>query len=203
MDQVYNLYRRDQRVKAGKPRFDFVTDVAGDDTAERVLVHGSDLVVFGQRFKEGTSYVYTKIGVKSPEHILDVTARDVTGDGKADIIVRAVLPAQASESLGGKVVTRHALFIYKIQQHAITRVFAAETGRSLDDDMILGLVRFTPVGTGVEIELLPGRAVGWTQKTYPFPEDKTPYGGLEPLLLPWTEMQPRRYTYQGAEFKQK
>ncbi len=204
MDKVYGLYRSERGVKGGgKPRFDFVTNVAGDETNERVLVHGKDLVVFGKRFKEGNSYVYTTIGVKDAKDILSVTAQDVTGDGHANVIVRAVLHAQASKAMGGKVVTRHALFIYKIQQHGISRIFAAETGRSLEGNMILGHVRFTPVGRAVWIDLLPGRAVGWTQKTYPFPEDRTPYGGLEPLLLPWSETEARRYSYQGTEFKER
>ncbi len=201
MDQVYKLYRNERGEKGSKPSFDFVTNVAGDETTERVLVHGKDLVVFGKRFKEGNSYVYTTIGVKDAKDILSVAARDVTGDGHANIIVRAVLQAQASKKMGGKVVTRHALFIYKIQQHAISRIFAAETGRSLEGNMILGHVRFTPVGRAVWIDLLPGNAIGWTQKTYPFPEDRTPYGGLEPLLLPWSETASRGYSYQGTEFK--
>ncbi len=200
-DRVYALYRSDRGMKRGKPRFDFVTNVAGDETPERVLIHGTDLVVFGKNFKEGNSYVYTTIGVKEPGDVLDVTARDVTGDGTAEVIVRGVIHAQASKAMGGKVVTRHALFIYKVQQHAISRIFAAETGRSLGDDMVLGNVRFTPVGRALWIDLLPGRAVGWTEKTYPFPEDQTPYGGLEPLILPWSGTPPRRYSYQGTEFK--
>jgi hypothetical protein len=201
MDKVYGLYRADRGMRQGKPTFDFVTNVAGDATPERVLVHGSDLVVFGQRFKEGNSYVYTSIGVKDPKDILDVTARDMTGDGHADVIVRALLRAQASKAMGGKVVTRHALFVYKVQQHAITRIFAAETGRSLDEHMVLANVRFTPVGRAMWIDLLPGHAVGWNEKSYPFPEDTTPYGGLEPMILPWSDTEPRRYSYQGSEYK--
>lgn len=201
LDQVYALYRREHGAPKGKPSFDFVTNVAGDETPERVLVHGKDLVVFGKKFKDGTSYVYTTIGVKDPKDILDVTARDVTGDGTADVIVRALLHAQASKAMGGKVVTRHALFIYDVQQHVIIRIFAAETGRSLEGNTILGHVRFTPVGRALWIDLLPGRAIGWTEKTYPFPEDRTPYGGLEPLLLPWSTNEPRRYGFRGGEFK--
>ncbi|HEX2735119.1 MAG TPA: hypothetical protein VHM70_26115 [Polyangiaceae bacterium] len=200
LDQVYTLYRTERGLKRTKPSFDFVTDVAGDDTTERVLVNGSDLVVFGRHFKEGTSYVYTTIGVKEPKDILDVTARDLTGDGHADIVVRAVLHAQASKQMGGKVVTRHALFVYRVSEQGISRIFAAETGRSLEDNLVLQMVRFVPSGHGLDIELLPGRAVGWTEQTYPFPEDKSPYGGLQTLALPWSGSAPRRYVYRGSEF---
>ncbi|MEN9577567.1 MAG: hypothetical protein RJA70_576 [Pseudomonadota bacterium] len=200
LDGVYALYRSDRGVAAARPRFDFVTNVAGDAENERVLIHDKDIVAFGKHFRTGTSYVYTTVGVKEAADILDVTARDVTGDGRAEVIVRAVIHVQASKQLGGDVVSRHALFIYKIEQSGVTRVFAAETGRSLGEKSILGLIRFVPSGKGLELELLPGRAVEWTEKTYPFPQDSTPYGGLEPLLLPWSGIAPKRYAFDGRVF---
>ena len=45
--------------------------------------------------------------------------------------------------------------------------------------------------------------VGWTQETYPFPPDQHPYGGLEPLLLPWTDMSARKYAFAGGHFSQR
>ena len=65
---------------------------------------------------------------------------------------------------------------------------------------VLGSVLFVPHGRGVAIELGPLRALGWTEQTYPFPEDTTAAGGLEPLLLPWSERGPRRYVYRGGSF---
>lgn len=200
MDQVYGLYRSERGMKKLDPRFDFVTDVAADPTLERVVVHGKDIVVFGKKFREGRSYAYTTIGVDKPEDVLQVTAQDVSGDGRAEIIVRGVIRAQASKKLGGDVVTRHALFIYRVLESGIERIFAAETGRSVGDDMVVGTVRFLPAGAALNIELRPGHAVGWNEKTYPFPEDRHPYAGLEPLLLPWSDAEPRRYHYAGGKY---
>jgi hypothetical protein len=197
-DRLYALYRRDHSA-SGKPRFDFATDVAGDTTAERVVVHERDIVVFGKSFRGGTSYSYITVGVGDPKDILDATARDLTGDGKADIIVRGVLHAKASKGLGGGTVDRYALFVYAVNGESIVRIFAAETGRAVGDDRILGGVTFA-TGGGAGIELRPGRAVGWTEKTYPFPEDTTTAGGLEPLLLPWSESAARRYRFDGRAF---
>lgn len=206
LDKVYALYRTDRGVKKGKPAFDFVTDVAGDETNERVLVHDKDIVVFGKKFKEGASYVYTTIGVKDAKDVLDVSARDITGDGRAEIIVRGIIPVQASKQLGGDVVTRHALMVYRVTENGVSRVFAAETGRSLEDKSILGRISFIPSDSGdganaMRIRLNPGFAVGWTKNSYPFPQDPLPYGGLEPLLLPWTDMSTRAYVFDGDEFK--
>jgi hypothetical protein len=200
LDRVYALYRQDRKVGSERPRFDFVTDVAGDRTSERVLVHQKDIVVFGKGFKEGTSYAFITIGVESPKDIVGVTARDLTGDGKAEIIVRGVLHAKASKEMGGQVVDRHAFFVYQATEGGVKWVFAAETGRSLGDDAIVGGVRFLPRGKGVDLELSPSRAVGWTDKTYPFPVDRHPYGGLEPLLVPWGDVTKKRYRFDGSAF---
>jgi len=200
LDRLYALYKRD-RGAGGKPRFDFVTDVAGDRGPERVLIHEKDIVVFGKGFKGGTSYAYITVGVADGKDIVDATARDLTGDGKAEIIVRGLLHAKASKALGGDVVDRYALFVYSVQGDAVTRVFAAETGRAVEKDRVLGTVAFVPADKGaLRIELRPGKAVGWTEKTYPFPEDTTTAGGLEPLLLPWSEAAARSYKWSGSAF---
>ncbi|HVY31107.1 MAG TPA: hypothetical protein VHB79_31340 [Polyangiaceae bacterium] len=198
LDRVYALYKKD-RGASGKPSYDFVTDVAGDRGPERVLIHGKDIVVFGKGFREGLSYAFIAVGVADPKDILDATARDLTGDGKAEIIVRAVLHAKASKALGGDTVDRHALMIYGVQGDGLVRIFGAETGRSLGKDQIVGAVAFSPAKRGVDIELRPSRAIGWTEKTYPFPVDTTTAGGLEPLLLPWTGGS-RKYHYDGKTF---
>jgi hypothetical protein len=198
LDRVYALYKKERGV-SGKPTFDFVTDVAGDRGPERVLIHGKDMVVFGKGFREGLSYAFISLGVAEPKDILDATARDLTGDGKAEIIVRAVLHAKASKALGGDTVDRHALMIYAVQGDALVRIFGAETGRSLGKSQIIGAVSFTPASRGVELELRPSRAVGWTEQSYPFPPDTTTAGGLEPLLLPWSGGA-RKYRYDGKTF---
>jgi hypothetical protein len=200
LDRLYALYRKERHVGKRPPRFDFVTDVAGGSETERVLVHDKDIVVFGKGYRGGTTFSYITIGVADPKDIVDVTARDLTGDGKAEIIVRGVLHAKASKELGGDVVDRYALFIYQVQESGIRRVFAAETGRALKDNKILGSIAFLPAKTGTRIELRPGHAVGWTEKSYPFPPDTTTAGGLEPLILPWASSGARKYEFNGAAY---
>lgn len=201
LDRVYALYKSDRGInRQKKPSFDFVTDVAEDEQMERVVIHDRDLLVFGKGFMKGLSYTYLTIGVKDSKDILSVTTRDLVGDGKAEIIVHAVLNAEASKSLGGDIVGRQALFIYKVTDQKLTRIFAAETGRALKENRILSAVAFLPSSSDVTLELRPLRAVGWTQKTYPFPEDQHPAGGLEPLLLPWGNTSVRRYSFDGSSY---
>jgi hypothetical protein len=200
LEQVYALYRKDRHVKKGKPRFDFVTDVAGDTTNERVLVHDRDIVCFGKGFREGGSYVYTAIGVASPEDIIDVMARDLTGDGKAEAIVLGVLHAKAGKELDDASVDRSVLFVFQITETGIHRIFAAETARNLSDRSVLAGVRLLPRDTGTQIELSAGRAIGFTAKNYPFPEETETTGGVEPLVLPWSRHRSRNYKFDGERF---
>jgi hypothetical protein len=201
LSRVYGLYKSNRNVgRSSKPRFDFVTDVVEDQQMERVVVHDRDLVVFGKGFKKGLSYTYLTIGVKESKDILSVTARDLVGDGKAEIIVHAVVNAQASEAMGGDIVQRQALYIYKVQGETLTRIFAAETGRALKGKRILGSVAFMQDGNKWDLEVRPLRALGWDQQSYPFPEDQHPAGGLEPLLLPWSDAGSRRYVYDGSQY---
>lgn len=200
LDQVYALYRKDRHVKKGKPRFDFVTDVAGDATNERVLVHDKDIVCFGKGFREGSSYVYTSIGVAAPEDIIDVTARDLTGDGKAEAIVLGILHAKAGKELDDASVDRSVLFVFQITETGIRRIFAAETGRTIDDKSVLSGVRLLPRETGTQIDLTAGRAVGFTAKNYPFPDETEASGGVEPVVLPWSRQRSRSYRFDGERF---
>jgi hypothetical protein len=200
LDRLYALYRKDRKLGTKAPRFDFVTDVAAGPETERVLVHDKDIVVFGKGYRGGTTYSFITIGVADAKDILDVTARDLTGDGKAEVVVRALLHAKASKELGGDEVDRYALFVYQVTEGSIRRVFSAETGRALKENRVLGTIAFVPDQRGVRIELKPGRAVGWTEKTYPFPADTSAAGGLEPLILPWAGSSSRKYSFDGSAF---
>jgi hypothetical protein len=200
LDQVYALYRKEHKVGKDAPRFDFVTDVAGDTSLERVLVHQKDIVVFGPGFRSGASYACITVGVASPEDIVDVTSYDLTGDGKAEVIVRAVLHAKSGKELGDEPVDRYGMFVYRVAEDGIARVFGAEIGRAMAGNRVLGAVSFRPSPKGgLNIELSPGRATGWDEKSYPFPPETGPQGGLEPLVLPWGT--PKRvYAFSGSAF---
>lgn len=200
LDQVYALYRKDRAVKSKKPRFDFVTDVAGDGANERVLVHDKDIVCFGKHYRDGASYISLSMGVASPEDVIDVTARDLTGDGKAELLVRAIVRMKASKELDSKPVERLVFFVFQVKEDSIKRIFAAETGRAFDGRTMLSGLRFVEGSQGLEIEIVPGRGNGFTKSTYPFPEDTTPAGGYEPMPLPWGSQSAKRYRFDGVKY---
>ena len=201
LDQVFALYKKEHKIsKDAQPNFDFVTNVAADEQMERVICHGRDLVVFGKGFREGRGYVsMTMPQFTSSGDIHHVSAHDLTGEGHADIIVRGSQRTEAPEDMGEGELVREVLYVYKVDETTITRVFAAETAVSLDDQRIHSLLAFVPTASGLDIELRPGRAVGWDRVTWPYAQDTEAVSGVEPIVLPWTES-PVRYRFVDGRY---
>ena len=158
-----------------------------------MLLHDRDLVVFGKGFKAGTGYAYTTLQqFATGSDITDITTRDITGDGKSELIVRGVLHANAPAG----PVNREVVIVFQLVNENLKRIFAAELAQSIGRKRVSGTIRFRGGG----IELGPGGAAEWTDKTYPFNQDTGPVGGYEPLLLPWSDSSPVRYRWTGTSF---
>jgi hypothetical protein len=197
--QVYAQYRRDRKVGDDEPRFDLSADVAEDARAERVVVHGRELAIFGKGFRGGTSYTFATLPVDAGKDVLDVTARDLTGDGKAELVARIVTHLPAPPDLGGGTVDRELLLVYGVGPDGPARLFAAETARSLGQRRVQAAVRFVARGRASDVEIAPGRATGFTQATWPFAGEPA-QGGVEPLPLPWSGAKPARWRWNGSAF---
>lgn len=199
--QVLEVYVKDAGLAAGtRPRVDLETNVDGDAKPERVALFGRDIVVLGPAFKNGTGYARLSLTqFESDKDVGEVTARDLTGDGGAEIIVRGTRHAKTAK---GDVVDVDALFVYQVKEGNLARVFAIETGREIAGKRVQGLVQFVPAkgGKTFDVDARPGTAKGFTRETYPFPEEKPGAGPMEPLLLPWGSVQSARYTWSGSAF---
>ncbi|MDB4943049.1 MAG: hypothetical protein JWP97_2583 [Labilithrix sp.] len=200
--QVMDLYLKDQGVAPGtRPRFDIEVHVDGDPRPERVALVGRDIVVLGPGFKGGTGYArLTLTQFTDDKDIHELTARDVTGDGAAELVVRGV---RRVTTPANETVAVESLFICQVKGGAISRVFAIETGRELAGKRVQGSVQLVPArsGKGFDVDVRPGVARGWTKASYPWPQDR-PGGAIEPLLLPWSGVSGARYTWNGTTFTQ-
>jgi hypothetical protein len=201
---VFAQYRQDHGVPASlKPRVDVQVNASGDARPERVVLIGRDIVVLGPGFKNGTGYATLTLSqFANDDDVKDLSVRDLTGDGAADLVVRGVRRINAAGS--HEPVETESIFVYELDSEAITRVFAIETGREQRRKRVQGLVQFVPSDDhkSFEIDVRPGIARGWTKKTYPWSQEQ-PGGQIEPLLLPWGGIESLRYAWDGAKFSQK
>ncbi|HZU84582.1 MAG TPA: VCBS repeat-containing protein, partial [Polyangiaceae bacterium] len=198
--QLLEQYRRDRGVApALAPRVDLQVQVAEDERPERVLLLGRDIVVFGPGFKGGTGYTFLTLQpFAEASDIRDLSARDLTGDGAADLVVRGV-----RRLTDGKAhVEVEVMLVYEVKDEGITRIFGIETAREQKGKRVQGLVQFVPAAGGKAFDILsaPGRASGWNARTYPWAQDQPGDGSLEPLLLPWGGIGSVRYTWNGSQF---
>jgi len=159
-----------------------------------VLLVGKDIVALGPSIGGGNGYTrITMTQFGDEKDVSEVTARDLVGDGGLEIVVRG------TRHVNG--VDVQALFIYAVKGGTLMRVFSIETGREQGNNRVQGLVQFVPAksGKGLDITAAAGGAKGWTEKTYPWPQEKSG-GAIEPLILPWSKLPPVRYAWNGTEF---
>jgi hypothetical protein len=197
--QLLDQYRRDRGAVGVSAAFDVKVQVTGDGRPERVLLIGRDLVVLGPGFKSGTGYAFLTLQqFADTADIKDVAARDLTGDGGADLVVRGVRHMSAD----GGPVDLDLLFVYAVRNDALSRVFGIETGREQSGKRVQGLVQFVPSPGGKSFDVLsaPGRVTGWTEKTYPWAQEAPGGGAIEPVLLPWGGIPSVRYAWNGSSF---
>jgi hypothetical protein len=202
--QLLGQYRRDRNVPPdARPKVDLTVDVDGDQQPERVVLIGRDIVVFGPGFKGGTQYSFLTLQqFDASADVKDLTARDLTGEGGADLIVRGTRRVTSAGSR--EPVETDVLFVYQVKAGTIARVFAVETARAQAGRRAQGLVQFIPSkdGHSFEVDVRPGRVTGWTAKTYPWGQDTPGSGTLEPLLLPWGGIPSLHYAWNGTAFAQ-
>lgn len=198
LDRMYTQYKRDRNI-TGKPRFSLSADVTGDKSDESVVLHDRDLAVFGNGWKNGAGFTYMNLGqfAKSSD-ITDISTLDVTGDGKAEIIVKGTISgANSSEGL----LSRDVMLVYQMTDEGLKRVFAVETGRHMGRKRVEGTVKFVNAARGMDIEVSSGKATDWNGGNYPFTQDTSPVGGVEPLILPWSNLPTVRYRWKNGEFR--
>ncbi len=178
--------RRERRIPRAVPeRFAQDANVAEDRRVEHLVVLGRTLVVVGPGYRGGDGYFAYEVAVERDEDLLDVRAGDVTGDGRAELLVRA------AQRLGD--VTREVLVVHQLSSDGtFPRLFAAEVAREHQGRRLENVVRAT--GSGLEIQ--PGTARGFDASTWPWARGDGG-DGIAPILLPWSD-RPVRYVARGG-----
>lgn len=167
-------FRREAGIRRGvRPTHRFRTNVAGGAEPESIEVYGRHLVIVGPGIQDGASWLHYEIPAPSDADVVDVSAADVTGDHRAELIIRI------RQTFGE--VRREVLLIHQIRGDGFPRILQVEVAREQGDAFVRNDVRTA----GGRLEIGPGRAREWSESSWRFTRD--PADQAEPLLLPWQD----------------
>ncbi len=162
-------------------------NVAGDERLEVLVMGGSVIGIMGPGFQSGASYTYIQLS----SDMLSVDARDVSGNGLMDIVVKY----REANSLGSRVM----LAVYSFVVTEVQRILAQEIEVRQGSKSVTCNAAFmqNPLDGGEMLHVTPGKAVGWTKISY----KNVPEYGVGAVLLPWDKETQRLWVLKGFEFK--
>lgn len=173
-----------------KPKFDLKGDVSGDRRAERVVQIGTYLVVTGPGHQHGTRYTYLQFPVTSEADVRGARLVDLTGDGKAELLVELLQRAGAN--------TRTVWQALSLDGQAPKALFGAFLRHEQPEGFVQGQVTVKPGAAGqlASVGLGADRSYGIDQGNFRPPA----LAGVEPLLVPWGPVKARQYRWDGQRF---
>lgn len=177
---------------AARPAHDLRGDVAEDGRDERVVVVDRFLVVSGPGYREGRGYAFHELPVAHGGDVRSATLRDLTGSGKAELVLVLRQRNEQGERDLWQVLT--------LAGDRPRPLFGIEIRKAVRGGSIEASVRIVP-GRGralPEIEVTAGRAEGLDAARY----QETPASDAQPILLPWGPIRARRYRWDGQTFAQ-
>jgi len=168
---LLDRFRSEHAVTAA-PRLDRAVDLAGDARPERVVVFPGYVVAMGPGVAQGTAYAFIQLPARNSDDLLDVTVRDLTGDGKSEVALRQRAGTEAG-------FTRELLTVYRVDEGGnLQQVFTHEVGRAQGANRLSDRVSYEPSGLRIEA----GAPVGYTAATWPAATE----AGVEAPLTPWS-----------------
>jgi len=197
-------YKKDKGLAADAPPRIETSATVIPGKKGRAALFGKDLVI---ATGDGAYAVLGLARFASEKDIVEVTAKDLTGDGRDELIVRGMLRAKLT---GGsdkteKEVLREVMLVYSPKPQgkglALVPVFGAEMGRTMGAEHVEADFRIITAkgGTPGKIELMKGKAKGFSKSNWPFGKEE-PTPGLEPLLVPWGAETTVSYGWNGEKF---
>jgi hypothetical protein len=171
-------------------RYDLAGDVADDERLERVVVAGTFAVWAGPQVQGSNGFHYADLPVSTAAGVADAALRDLTGDGKAELMVRL----RVDDDHG----TRELFRVFDLSAGRPNPLFTLVVREQTDAYAIASELRVGAARAGkpVPIEVRIGEARGVDADGY------APRGdpGIEPLLTPWGASARRTYAWDGQRF---
>ncbi|MGZ5966267.1 MAG: hypothetical protein ACXWP4_01270, partial [Polyangiales bacterium] len=162
--------------------FDVSADMTGDAVNERAMFVGRMLYVLGPGFQGGKQWLVMDAGAD----VVAVDTRDVTGDGKDDLLLTTRIKAGT---------TREALVVYSLASGTPKMVFGHETLVESGTNALKDKIEWKG-GKKPSVSITYLAPKGWTVDTY-----KEPIASdLDPILWPWGQVKERTFTWNGSLF---
>lgn len=175
-------FRQAQNLVTSEPFLDRSGNIAGDAQLERVVMFPRFCVVAGPGIAGGSRYAYFEHPVMTSEDLVEVALRDVTGDSRLDVIIRARVNANN--------MSRELLYVYAAVAGAdqLERVFAHELARSAAGRRVVNRATYEQ---GPRIRVAFGSNEGFTEQNFPRVQET---GVLLPML-PWSQYRSVAYRW--------
>ncbi|MDP3275911.1 MAG: hypothetical protein Q8Q09_11990 [Deltaproteobacteria bacterium] len=178
-------FRQAQGLTSTEPFMDRSGNIAGDPQLERVAVFPRFIVVAGPGIAGGNRYAFVEHPVTTAAQFVETALRDVTGDGRLDVILRG--------RVDGGGMTREILYVYgsPTGSDQLEQLFAHELSRTV------GAMRVVNRGTfeqGPRVRVTYASVEGFTQQNYPHMADTAVLGAL----TPWSDQRSVSYRWSDS-----
>jgi hypothetical protein len=180
-------FKQQQGIPAGvQPSQTLRANIALGPQPELIEAYGRVLMFSGPEIGEGNGFMAYATPAKEPRDLIEVRGVDVTGDQRAELLLRVRQPLSAD-------VDRELLVVLMADpQGRFVRIGLFEVTRNQGARSIENQYS-AKNGT---LTIAPGGARTWTKDSYPFADEAS--GGASKLLLPWKDQSVRYRFVNGA-----
>ena len=184
-------FLKDRGFKRGEIRFRKTADVAGDRRVEIVLLVRRTLGIVGADLPQG-GYFFLDLPIRRAGDVRELETVDLSGDGKAEILVRYLERAKSG--------SRELVAVYRFDSSGkFVRPLAQELRKRQGEREIvnrLSVVRRRGRRRGVELVVDRPEARGFTEESYREAKARDAY----PILLPWGAKKRRIFRFEHDQF---
>jgi hypothetical protein len=179
---IEDAFAKDKQL-TGTPTVDLVADVAGDAQRERIIVWDRWVLITGSHYRGGKEFFFADLGADKAK-LSALAVRDVTGDGKPELVFRR------KEGAADKY--REGFFVQGLGGEALVPLFSQEVAIVTEAGSVSDDVKMA----GKEITVTVGSAKGFDAASFHEPTQTT----WQPMLLPWGSVKSRSFAWDGTSF---